>query len=173
MPVMERLLYMLSSLRRPRRMIGLGTYCGNALVWAVGSSCAAGREYTAEKVYGIDIDPEATARARANFSQLAHANHVELIADDGLAAVERLEGPFDYVFLDVDSRELGKGLYLELLEALYDKLLPGSWVLAHDTMVPPFAAQLEPYLAYVRDRGNFRQSLSFDVDPFGLEVSIK
>ena len=29
-PVMERLLYMLSSVRRPRRVIGLGTYCGSA-----------------------------------------------------------------------------------------------------------------------------------------------
>ena len=57
-PVMERLLYMLSSLRRPRRMIGLGTYCGNALVWAIGASCGAGKVYMAEKVYAIDIDAE-------------------------------------------------------------------------------------------------------------------
>ena len=53
-PVMERLLYMLSSLRRPRRAIGLGTYCGNALVWTVGPGCGPGRAYKAEKVYGID-----------------------------------------------------------------------------------------------------------------------
>jgi len=172
-PVMERLLYMLSSVRRPRRIIGLGTYCGNALVWIVGSSCGQGRVYEAEKAYGIDIDAEATETARGNFSQLAHSDHIELIAEDGLKAVERLEGPFDYVYLDVESKHLGKGIYLELLKRLYGKVEEGGWVLAHDTTVPPFAGQLEEYLAFVRDGEHFRESISFDVDPFGLELSVK
>jgi len=172
-PVMERLLYMLSSVRRPRRVIGLGTYCGYALVWSVGPSCGQGKVYEAEKVYGIDIDAEATESAQRNFSKLAHIDHIELIAEDGLKAVERLKGPFDYVYLDVESKELGKGIYLELLKGLYGKVEEGGWVLAHDTTVPPFAKQLEEYLAFVRDEENFRQSISFDVDPFGLELSVK
>jgi len=172
-PVMERLLYMLSSVRRPRRVIGLGTYCGYALVWSVGPSCGQGKVYEAEKVYGIDIDAEATESAQGNFSKLAHIDHIELIAEDGLKAVERLKGPFDYVYLDVESKELGKGIYLELLKGLYGKVEEGGWVLAHDTTVPPFAKQLEEYLAFVRDEENFRQSISFDVDPFGLELSVK
>jgi caffeoyl-CoA O-methyltransferase len=172
-PVMERLLYMLAAVRRPRRVLGLGTYCGNALVWAVGPSCGRDRAYAAEKVHGIDIDPEATERARENFGGLAHAGHIELVAEDGLRAVERLEGPFDYLFLDVDSPESGKGLYLDLLKCLYGKLEEGAWVLAHDVVVPPFAAQLEAYLAFVRDGVHFRQSILFDIDAFGLELSIK
>jgi len=172
-PVMERLLYMLSAVRKPRRAIGLGTYYGNALVWAIGASCGSGKIYEAKKVYGIDIDAEATERAEANLRKLAHTDHVELIAEDGLAAVERLDGPFDYVYLDVDSKELGKGLYLDLLKALYEKIELGGWVLAHDTMVPPFAKQFEEYLAFVRDKKNFQESISFDIDPFGLELSIK
>jgi predicted O-methyltransferase YrrM len=172
-PVMERLLYMLASVKRPRRVIGLGTYCGYALVWAVGPSCESGREYEAEKVYGIDIDAKATERARENLGKLAYTDHIELIAEDGLEAVDRLKGPFDYVFLDVESKELGKGLYLELLKKLYEKVEEGGWVLAHDTVVPPFAGQLEAYLAYVRDRENFKESISFDVDAYGLELSVK
>jgi predicted O-methyltransferase YrrM len=172
-PVMERLLYMLSSIKRPRSVIGLGTYCGNALVWSVGSSCGPARAYQAEKVYGIDLDVEATQRAQENFAKLAHTDHIELLTEDGLEAVERLEGPFDYVFLDVESKELGKSIYLELLKRLYEKVEPEGWVLAHDTVVPPFAGQIEEYLAFVRDRENFRVSVSFDIDPFGLELSIK
>jgi predicted O-methyltransferase YrrM len=172
-PVMERLLYLLSSVKRPRRVIGLGTYCGYALVWAIGPSCGSGREYEAEKVYGIDIDVEATKLARENLGKLAGTDHVELMAEDGLEAVERLPGPFDLVYLDVDSKELGKGLYLELLKRLHGKVEEGGWVLAHDTVAPPFAEQLEAYLAYVRDSVNFRESISFDVDAYGLELSIK
>lgn len=172
-PVMERLLYMLGSVKRPRRVLGLGTYCGYALVWAAGASCGPGKAYQAEVVYGIDVDAEATARAGENLGKLAHTEHFALIAEDGLVAVERLEGPFDYLFLDVESRELGKGLYLELLKKLEGKIEAGGWVLAHDTVVPPFAGQLEEYLAYVRDKENYRESVSFDVDAYGLELSIK
>jgi predicted O-methyltransferase YrrM len=171
--VMERLLYMMSSVKKPSRIIGLGTYCGNAFVWSLGSSCGQGRVYEAEEAYGIDINVEATERAKENFGTLAHTDHIELIAEDGLKAVERLEGPFDYVYLDVEGKDSGKGLYLELLKRLYDKVEEGGWVLAHDTVVPSFACQLEGYLTFVRDGENFRKSISFDVDPFGLELSIK
>jgi len=172
-PVMERLLYMLSSVKRPQRAIGIGTYCGYALVWAVGSSCGHERAYAPQKVYGFDIDEDVTDKARSNFSKLAHTEHIELIAEDGLNAVDRLEGPFDYVYLDIESKELGKGLYLELLKRLYPKIPQGGWILAHDTVAPPFADQLEGYLAYVRDAQTFSESISFDVDPFGLELTIK
>jgi predicted O-methyltransferase YrrM len=172
-PVMERLLYMLSSLKQPQRAVGIGTYCGYGLVWAIGASCGERREYYARNVYGIDIDEDATRKARDNFKRLANTDHVELIADDGLIAADRLDGPFDYVYLDVDSRELGKGLYLYLLKRLYGKIKKGGWVLAHDTTASPFAEQLEAYLAYVRDGSQFERSISFDIDPYGLELSIK
>ena len=172
-PVMERLLYMLGAVKQPQRMIGIGTYCGNALVWIAGPSCGSARVYQAQKVYGIDIDPQATEQARENLDQLANTDHIELLSDDGLEAAERLDGPFDLVFLDVDSKEFGKGLYLKLVTRLYEKVELGGWVLAHDVVVPPFAEQLEGYLAFVRDREYFSESILFDVDAYGLELSIK
>ena len=172
-PVMERLLYMLSSVKKPRRVIGIGTYYGNAFVWSVGAACGRGKVYEAEKVYGIDIDTEATEGAKKNFDRLAGTDHFELLAEDGLEAVDRLEGPFDYVYLDVDSKELGKGLYIELIKKVYGKIETGGWVLAHDIVVPPFADQLEPYLAFVRDGAKFSESILFDVDAYGIELSVK
>ena len=100
-------------------------------------------------------------------------DHIDLIAEDGLRAVERLAGPFDYVYLDVEGKDLGKGLYLELLKRLYGKIEKGGGVLAHDIAVPPFAKEFEEYLRYVRDGENFRESILFDVDAFGLELSVK
>jgi len=172
-PVMEQLLYMLSSVKRPQRVIGIGTYCGYALVWAVGAGCGRERLYVPEKVYGIDIDQGVTEKARSNFSKLANSKHIELIAEDGLKAADRLGGPFDYVYLDVESKDLGKGLYLELLKRLYEKIAKGGWILAHDTVAPPFAHQLDGYLEHARDPNNYDESISFDVDPFGLELTIK
>ena len=172
-PVMERLLYMLSSLKKPRRILAIGTYCGNTLVWNAGTSCGSGKLYDAEKVYGIDIDAEATATAKKNFSKLSHADHIELLAKDGLKAIENLKESFDYVYLDADSKELGKGLYLELLKIVYEKIEDGGWILAHDIVVPTFSSQFKEYLTFVRNKKNFKESILFDVDAYGLELTIK
>jgi predicted O-methyltransferase YrrM len=172
-PVMERLLYMLSYLKQPRRAIGLGTYCGYALIWAVGAGCGQQNVYTPEKVYGIDIDEHVTERARRNFANIANTEHVELIAEEALQAVERIEGPFDYVYLDVESKEFGKRMYFDLIKLIYKKVQKGGWVLAHDTVAPPFATELEDYLTYVKSVEKFKESISFDIDPYGLELSIK
>ena len=159
--------------RNSRRVIGLGTYCGYALVWIAGPNSGERRTYEAEKVYGIDIDVEVTQKARANFQRLSHVDHVELLAEDGLEAVKRLEGPFDYVYLDVEGRDAGKGLYVELLQRLYDKVERGAWVLAHDVVVPSFAGELAEYLSFVRNPTYFAESILLDVDAFGLELSVK
>jgi len=45
--------------------------------------------------------------------------------------------------------------------------------LAHDIVVPPFAKEFDEYLRYVRNKENFGESILFDVDAFGLELSVK
>jgi predicted O-methyltransferase YrrM len=172
-PTMERLVYMLSSVRQPQRMIAIGISAGNTLVWNVGSSCGRGKVYDAQHCYGVDIDAQSLALARRNFSQLEHTGHIELLAEDGCRTAERLEETFDYIYLDADNEEAGKGLYLELVQRLYGKLNNGGWVLAHDTTYPLFQSQLRGYLDFVRDQRNFAESISLEVDNFGLELSIK
>jgi len=174
-PVMERLLYMLACVRRPRRILGLGVFCGNTLVWSVGPTCGGGKVYDAEWCTGVDIKAEAIALAKKNFANLRHADHVELLAEDGLDTCRRIAPGIDYLYLDADDRTHGKGLYLLMLDAIYPKLADDAWVLAHDTRCPRagFPAQFEEYLAFVRSPAKFRQSISFDVDEYGLELSIR
>jgi predicted O-methyltransferase YrrM len=172
-PTMERLLYMLASVKRPKRILGIGIFCGYTLVWTAGASCNGGKVYQADKIYGVDIDVGAVALAKQNFKHLADIDHVELLAENGRVTADRLSGPFDYLYLDADSPENGKGIYLELLQTLYPKLSKRGWVLAHDTTLPAFKNQLEGYLDFVRDHNNFSESISFDVDIFGMELSIK
>ena len=172
-PVMERLLYQLSALKRPMSMIGIGIFCGNTLVWSAGASCNGGRVYEPEQVLGIDIDAQAIRIAQQNFSRLTKVDHVKLLAEDGRVSADRLAGPFDYIYLDADSAENGKRIYLELLQKLYPKLKRGGWVVAHDTTLPAFKPRLAEYLDFVRDRRFFQESISLDVDVFGLELSVK
>lgn len=171
-PVMERLFYMLSSVRKPKRILALGIFWGNALIWNVGSSCGKGKVYDTEKVYGIDIDSHAVDQARKNFNKLSGIERIEWIANDGLQTVEKLNDTYDYVFLDVGIRN-DKRLNLILLKKLYQKLQKGCWVLAHDTTMHFFKEHFKSYLDFVRDKSFFSESISFDVDQYGLELSIK
>ncbi len=173
--VMRRLFFMLSSVRKPRVAAGIGIFYGYTLLWSAAPGCGKDRSYKAEKVYGIDINPEAIEGARKNFTTVEDSGHVELIAEDGLVFAERFEGQIDFLHLDADGKEKGKEIYLDLLKALYSKLSPGAFVLAHDVGDPGFIKRgvFDEYIAYVRDPEYFSESILFDIDNLGLELSIK
>lgn len=174
-PVMEHLLFMLSSQKKPDIMVVMGIYCGNTLIWNAGPSCGEDRIYSARKIYGIEIEPDHIQKARDNLKNLTLIDHIDLICEDGCKFAQQFSEQCDYLYLDADNKEVGKGLYLEILKNMYDKLVPGAWVLAHDTTYPlaGFPDQLEEYLSFVRDKNHFQESICFDVDFFGLELSIK
>ena len=80
--------------------------------------------------------------------------------------------PIDLLYLDADGdKQRGKGIYLEILRACYDRLPNGAIVLAHNSVNA--ATRLGDYLAFVRDDANCRASINVILDPEGLEVSVK
>jgi predicted O-methyltransferase YrrM len=171
-PAMERLMYMLTSIRRPMHLIEFGSFWGYTLAWFAGPCVGPHAAYRARRVIGIDIDADMTARAEANFRKLGNSEYVELIADDARTALERIDGPFDSVYIEAKSDEMD-GLYPALLKQVYDRLNPGAWVIAHDNLDWSFAAEMAEYLPYVRDPGRFTESVSFEIDSCGLELSIR
>jgi predicted O-methyltransferase YrrM len=171
-PTMERLMYMLTSVRRPAHLIEFGSFWGYTLAWFAGPCVGPHAAYKAERVIGIDVDKEMTARAADNFKKLGNSGHVELVAEDARSALERIEGPLDFVYIEAKSDEM-EGLYLSLLKQVYGRLDTGAWVIAHDNLDWSFAEEMAEYLPYVRDPERFTQSVSFEIDSCGLELSIR
>jgi predicted O-methyltransferase YrrM len=171
-PAMERLIYMLTSVRRPQNLIEFGSFWGYTLAFFAGPCVGPHAAYHAERIVGIDIDEGMTARAEVNFRKLGNSHNVELIGEDARTALERIHGPFDFVYIEAKSDET-EGLYLALLRQVYDRLAPGAWVIAHDNLDWSFAGEVAEYLAYVRDPGRFSRSVSFEIDSCGLELSIR
>lgn len=171
-PVMERLIYMLTAVKRPLNLVELGSFWGNTLAWFAGPCLGRNREYEAEKIYGIDIDIEMTEMARRNFAMLKNCEAVELIAEDASIALNKIDGPIDILYLEAKD-ESNKSGYLEFLKQAYNKLPPGAWVIAHDSTAYDHQDDLREYLAWVRDKSNFSESISFDIDRYGLELSIR
>ena len=192
-PTMEGLMYMLTSVKRPAHMLELGSFWGYTLGWFAGPCIGPDRAYAAERIIGIDVDADMVTKARANFKNLENVSEVELIAEDARTALDRIEGPFDFVYLEAkypnkaiaeaeaageasgEDDPLGpvSGLYLILLKQIYDRLPSGAWVMAHDNLDWTARKELAPYLEFVRDKAHFQESICFDIDDCGMELSIR
>ena len=178
-PPMERLLYAINAVHRPDCAVGIGIYCGNTLIWNIGAAVGPGKCYSASRLMGVEIDPKAAELAAENLGRLGVLHEVELIVDDGHRVLERMEQPIDLLYLDANGPLPGtsgpntKLIYLSLLQRAYDKLRPGSLVLAHDTIPEWFQRTAGEYLDFVRDPAHFRNSISLEPDGEGLEVSVR
>lgn len=168
-PVTQRLFFMFSAVKKPTSIIELGTAAGCSLVWHLGPT----GNNNVERAYGVEVKPDLYYTAIQNFDNIPNKYNVELFNEDAYHFIDKLNGTFDYVYLDVEDVKRGKGLYLDILKKLYNKLKPGAWVLAHDTTTPQFKDQLKDYLDFARNKNNFSESISFDIDIYGLELSIK
>ena len=169
-PLMARVLYGISHAAGARRILGIGTYAGNALVWLALPALAAGAPQ--RRIVGVDVDDSATELARENFERLG-LGPVECVTMDGHDAAEALGDTWDLVLLDADDPEGRKTIYLSLLDAVYPHVRPDGLVLAHDICVPLFHDQMAEYQERVRDEERFAASLPLEIDDCGLEVSKK
>ncbi len=189
-PTMERLMYMLTSVKKPAHLLELGCFWGYTLGWFAGPCIGSNRAFVPARVIGIDVDADMIKKAKANFRKLENVEPVKLIAEDARTALDRIEGPFDFVYIEAkyenraDRRGGGLGLrpthsarcaclYLVLLKQLYDRLPEGAWVMAHDNLDWSARKQMAPYLEFVRDRAHFSESICFDIDDCGIELSFK
>ena len=176
---MERLLYSISAVNQPRNIVAIGIFCGNTLIWNVGSACGPGKCYSAEHLVGVEIKPEPAALARENLNSIGIFGDVEVLAEDGHGVLDRIDYPIDLLYLDANGALPGtdgpntKRIYLSLLQRAYDKMPAGALALAHDTLPEWFVRDAGVYLDFVRDKTNFRESVSVEPDRPGIEVSVK
>lgn len=160
---MARLLYGLSDALQPRAILGVGTAYGNALAWL--TAPVNGRA----RVVGVDLDADATHTARSNF-EAAQLQASWLVTDArALPALET--DPYDLILIDADDAVTGKGICVELLQALRPLFAPNAVILAHDATYPKFAVDFDAYRQISRNPALFHGSVTIGIDRFGLEVT--
>ncbi len=171
-PRQERLIWALSAITRPGRMVAAGVFCGFTFICNAGAAVGPGATYQAEDLVGVEIKAEEARRAERNVRALDPTGVARVIAEDAVEVVAHYPGSIDLLYLDADGdRGRGKGIYLEILEAAYDRLKPGALVLAHNSV--NCADNLADYLAFVRDPAHMAASINVILDPEGLEVSAR
>lgn len=171
-PRMQRLIYAVNAIARPKNMIAAGVFCGNTFISNAGAAVGPGSVYKGKNLIGVEIVPEEAERAERNVRRVDPTGVARVVAADAIDVVREFEGTIDLLYLDADGTGgRGKGIYLDILETCYDKLPKGAVVLAHNSV--NLAEDLKFYLAYVRDRKNMTASVNVAIDSEGLEVSVK
>lgn len=121
--VQGRVLSMISHMLRPKRILELGTFTGYSAL------CLAEGLEEGGKLVTIEHNDELEEMIRRNFARSPLGERIELRIGDCILEIEKLEGPFDLVFIDADKRE-----YCAYLEALYPLVPIGGFILADNTL---------------------------------------
>jgi predicted O-methyltransferase YrrM len=171
-PRVQRLLYAINAIKQPPVMVAAGVFCGNTFISNAGAAVGPGACYQAQDLVGVEIKPDEAERAERNVRRLDPTGVARVIAADAIDVVRDYPTSIEVLYLDADGDAArGKGIYLEILQTAWDKMPPGSIVLAHNSV--NCAERLQRYLAWVRDSANCRASVNVVIDGEGLEVSAK
>ena len=163
-PRMQRLLYAINAIGKPRTMVAMGVFCGNTFISNAGAAIGPGACYTAERLVGIEIKAAEAERARKNVAAIDSEAIAEIVAADGVAWFKAFRGMIDLLYIDAD------GSYLQIIEeAAQGRLGPQSLVLAHNSI--NLKHELKDYLLYVRNPSHSLKSINIMIDDQGLEVT--
>ena len=130
-----------------KRGVEVGSATGyGALQMGVGFERNGGHLFT------IDIDPDMVRTTRNNLKQAGLENTVTVIEGDALQVLPKLEGEFDFVFIDALKRD-----YLKYLQAIEPKLKPGAVVVADNVIQS--AREMRDYLEYVQTSPKYETTI--------------
>jgi caffeoyl-CoA O-methyltransferase len=122
-PVEGRLLEMLVYASGARRVLEIGTYSGYASLSMAAALPPGGRIDTCE------VDERHAEVARRYISQSPYADRVTVHLGPALETIERLDGNFDFVFIDADKEN-----YVNYYEAVLPRLGERGLIAADNTL---------------------------------------
>lgn len=126
-----------------RRGIEVGAASGFGAV-----NMGIGFERTGGHLYSMEIEPKWVKATRENVKKVGLEKTVTVIEGDALETLGKLEGEFDFIFIDALKKDYFK--YLKLIEP---KLKPGAVVVA-DNVIKSGSAMAD-YLEYVQNSPNY------------------
>lgn len=145
-PELGRLLQMLILLKKPAKILELGTSNGISSLWM--ADAAKNMNCT---ITSIDSKERLHYEALKNIEKAGYSSFIKLIYGDAEEILNSLDEKYDIIFQDC-----GKYLYPKLHDRLVDMLNPGGVVVADDTLFKPI--------------GSFRDTLSTYMDEYNKIV---
>jgi predicted O-methyltransferase YrrM len=137
-------LHLMIKATRAKSVLELGTSQGFSAIWM-----GLALEETGGRLTTIEIDTERHNEARRNVNQAGLSQRITLIKGDAHAQITKLEGPFDFVFMDADKEG-----QVDYFKKLYPKKLPpGGMIAVHNAIRQ--ANAMNDYLGMIRKHPDF------------------
>jgi predicted O-methyltransferase YrrM len=137
-------LHLLVKATHAKNALELGTSHGFSAIWI-----GLGLEETDGQLTTIEIDRDRYDLARRHVNEAGLSQRVTCIKGDAHVEVAKLEGPFDFVFMDADKEG-----HLDYFKKLFPKkLVPGGILLVHNAIRQ--AHSMRDYLQMIRKHPDF------------------
>jgi caffeoyl-CoA O-methyltransferase len=122
-PVAGRFLETLVWFGQPQRVLEIGTFSGHSALAMAAGLPEGGR------IDACELNPERAAFAQRWFDRSPHGARVTLHVGPALETIDRLDGTFDFVFIDAD-----KPGYVGYYEAVLPRLSERGLIVADNTL---------------------------------------
>jgi predicted O-methyltransferase YrrM len=156
-----KVLYDLVVKNKYKKAIEIGTSTGLSAIWI-----AWALSQTGGKLITIEIDEGRHKKALVNFKEAGLSEYIDARLADAHELVEKLGGPFDFVFSDAD-----KNWYRNYFIALAPKLEVGGCFAAHNASNTGMEG-IREFMDYVKSLPNFKTTID-TTSRAGISISYK
>ena len=155
-----RFLRLLVATRGAKSILEIGAASGYSGIWlGLGARESGGR------VVAIEYDPARAKAAAANVMRAGLDDVVRVVHGDAFKEIPKLQGTFDFVFLDAWKPD-----YRKFFDMVFPRLTPGGLFTAHNVVNKK--SDMEPFLAAIQNNPALFTTV---VSPSGegMSVSLK
>ena len=156
-----KILYDLILKNNYKKAVEVGTSTGHSAIWI-----AWALSKTGGKLITIEIDEDRYKKALANFKEAGLSEYIDARLADAHELVEKLEGPFYFVFVDAD-KDWSKNYFT----ALAPKLEIGGCFTAHYARNTGMKG-IKEFIEYLKDLPNFNTTID-TTSSSGISISYK
>ena len=142
------------------RALEIGGAHGYSAIWI-----GLGLRETGGRLTSIEFDPQRAKIAAENIRKAGLSDIVTVVSGDAFAAIPKLEGEFDFVFLDAWKRD-----YKRFLDLVLPRLRPRGLFLAHNVVNKQ--AEMRDFLSAIRSDAGLLSTVVKPSDE-GMSLSIK
>ena len=137
------LLRILVEARKAKCGVEVGSYKGFGAI-----NMGIGFERNGGHLYTLEINPKTADQCRENLRKVGLEKTVTCITGNALKTLPKLEGEFDFVFIDAVKRD-----YFKYLKAIEPKLVPGAVIVADNTI--RYARAVQNFIDYLQQSPDY------------------
>ena len=152
-----RFLRVLVATRGAKSIVEIGAASGYSGIWlGLGARESGGR------VVAIEYDPQRAKEAAANIKRAGLDDVVRVVHGDAFAEIPKLQGSFDFVFLDAWKPD-----YKKFFDMVFPRMNPGAVFTAHNVVNKK--SEMEPFLKTIQSHPSLFTTV---VSPSGEGMSV-